>query len=314
MAESESVQVLLKAANREEFTSDEESSVAIQLCGLLGGLPLALVHVGSYCNTAKITFMQYLERFQTHRVQLMTMQPPLQLDKYSYSTYTTIKLSYSLLDEHSRDLLHLLAFFHSSSIRLDILRTASKYKFKASPEWGLLPRDNQYNNLLDALRRLLIPSDSWSDIYVDSLLHQLQLFSLISLSILNGQKHITMHPLVQSCILDTLSPEAYELHFHMAVLVLSSCSYSKEVAIFRHLSTHIAELESYKKDIHSNDIAAFTYIAIKTGKFQESMTKWEQLRDECGRVNGQEHKSTLHMSHRVGGVFIDCTGSKRQRW
>jgi tetratricopeptide (TPR) repeat protein len=297
MSESDSIQVLLKAAQREGAPNEAESNAVTELSRLLGGLPLALVHAGNYCDTTKITFSEYLKRFKSHRSKLMTMQPPLQLDKYSYSTYTSIKLSYSLLDEQARDLLHLLAFFHPSSIRLDILQVASKHGFGLHQNDVLLPWDDQHNDAIDALRRLLIPDDSWSDFYIDLLLNQLQSFSLITMSHSGDHQTTTIHPLVQSCILDTLSPEVYGLYFFIVVLVLSSCSYEDEVPLFQHLSVHITELESRKMTIHTNHLSALAHICYRNGNYEEAMKRWEKAREECRPVNGGEHRSTVCMSY-----------------
>jgi tetratricopeptide (TPR) repeat protein len=311
MSEGDSIQVLLKAAHREDAPNEVELDAVTELSRLLGGLPLALVHAGNYCDTTKITFTEYLERFQSHRSQLMTMEPPLQLDKYSYSTYTSIKLSYLLVDEYARGLLHLLAFFHPSSIRLDILRVASKYGFELDEGNELLPWGDQYKNQLCALKRLLMPDDLWSDFYIDSLMNQLHSYSLISLSHSKGQTNVTIHPLVQSCVLDTLAPEAYRLYFSMAVLVLSSCSRNQKSALFQHLTPHMVELENGKLAIHPNGSSSLAHIVYVNGNYQEAMTKWEKIRDECRRVNGDAHKSTFWMSLSIG-VCLYRTGRSEE--
>jgi tetratricopeptide (TPR) repeat protein len=298
MSEPDSIHVLFKAARRKDAPNEAESNAVTELAGILGGLPLALVHAGNYCDTSKITFSEYLERFQLYRSKLMTMEPPLQLDKYSYSTYTSIKLSYSLLGEQARGLLHLLAFFHPSSIHLDILRAASKHRYQPDREDMLLPWDDQHDGAVDALRRLLIPDDSW-DIYMDLLLNQLQSFSLITVSHSGDHQTITIHTLVQSCVLDTLSLDVFSHYFSMTVLVLSGCSHDEERAIFQHLSVHITELESRKMTIHPNHLSAFAYIMFINGNYEESMRIREKVRDECRRVNGDEDISTLRVSYRI---------------
>jgi tetratricopeptide (TPR) repeat protein len=304
MGELESIQVLLKAAQREVASNEAESNAVTDLSRLLGGLPLALVHAGNYCDTTKIAFSEYLERFKSHRSKLMTMQPPLQLDKYSYSTYTSIKLSYSLLDEQARDLLHLLSFFHPSNIRLDILRVASKHGFELHKNEELLPWDHEHNSQSDTLQRLLMPDGSWSDVYIDSLLNQLQSSSLITLSHSNDRTSTTIHPLVQSCILDTLAQEVYTLYFSMAVIVLSSCSFTEELPLFQHLSVHIVELESRKMVIHPNHSSALAYMLYKNGNYEEAMKRREKVREECRRANGGEHRSTLRMSFWIAECLL----------
>jgi hypothetical protein len=166
MTDSDSIQVLLKAAQRDLDGNEEEMASAIELCR-----PLALVHVGCYCHTAQKSFSKYLKIFKEHRSKLMEMKPSAQLDEYSYSTYTSIHLSYSLLDESARKLFHLLAFFHPSSICVDIFQAAVQCE---DLHWEAVPREEQYDERLSVLRQILTPGGSWNDIYIDNLLHRLQ--------------------------------------------------------------------------------------------------------------------------------------------
>jgi tetratricopeptide (TPR) repeat protein len=236
----------------------------------------------------------------------MEMKPALGVDKYNYSTYTSIRMSYSLLDRGARALLHLLAFFHHSSICLESIRVASKYGYRG-PEWDVVPREGQYRKHLTTLQKLLTPDGSWSDFNMDDLLNQAQSFSLISLNDASEHTSASIHPLTQSCILDTLSSEEFNLYFHMAALVLSTCSRDEEIPLFQYLTMHIAELESRKVDIHPTDMASFSYILYRGGQYEASLKRWEMVAEGSKKVNGEEHSSTLQALYRMADClhFLD---------
>lgn len=302
MIDADAMKLLLRTTHRQDLGDDEESKSAIELFKLLGGLPLALVQVGFYCHTSKILFTQYLRRFKEHRATLMNMEPSLQLDGYGYSAYASIRLSYSLLDSLALSLLHLLSFLHPANIHIDVLRIAAKYNFEES-DWEFLAREYVYHNRLDSLRQLLIPDEEWNEVYIDKLIHELQKISLISLLSSNRYIIITLHPLAQSCVQDTLSAIEYNRYFHMAVHMLASCGGSKEILIFQHLTAHISEIESRRVEIHVNDIAAFAYVLGHAGMHEDSMRKWEKVKEECQRAQGHEHWSTLLASYYIAGCL-----------
>lgn len=269
MIEASAMGVLLRAAQRQDAGDQEESNNGLEICKVLGGLPLALVQVGCYCHTLTISFTQYLRRLKQHRAKLLKIEPSLQLDGYTYSVYASIGLSYSLLDGPARSLLHLLAFFHPSSIRLDILRIAEKYGFKTNKEW--FPRDEQFDRRLEKLRELLAPNGKWDDTYIDGLLNKLQSFSLISLSSSDDNTSITIHPLIQSFAQDTLSPADYSHYVQMTVYTLDGCNRYETASIFRYLPVHITEIESSQVELHINDVVSFAHILRCTGFLEDSI-------------------------------------------
>lgn len=298
MGAHNAMDVLLRAAQLPTAATPEDEKSARIICEALGGLPLALVQVGCYCYSSKLSFTQYLRRFECQRAKLMRAKPNLQLDAYGYSVYASVGLSYSLLETPAQSLLHLLAFFHPFSIPLEILRIAAKYEFLGDWEW--LSRDEHHIERLKRLRELLIPEGEWDDIYIEELLNNLQSSSLISLSSSNNLTSITIHPLIQSCTQDTLSPPDYSLYHLMAMHTLGSCSRYTELAILRHLTQHITEVESRNVEVHVNDRAAFGYSLFSTGFYKESMRTWQKTREECCEREGPKHQSSLRATYWMG--------------
>jgi tetratricopeptide (TPR) repeat protein len=55
-------------------------------------------------------------------------------------------------------------------------------------------------------------------------------------------------------------------------------------------------MESYSMRIHPNDIAAFAFILYWNGNLEKSMKRWEIVKDQRKRVNGEQDRSTLRIS------------------
>jgi len=108
-------------------TGMEEVEAAGMLAEALGDLPLALEQAGACIEQARITVGQYLERFQTHRRELMQITQPG--TDYPETIATTWDISFHKIGGASRvskDLLSLLSFLAPDSIPRDLLKSGEK--------------------------------------------------------------------------------------------------------------------------------------------------------------------------------------------
>jgi tetratricopeptide (TPR) repeat protein len=108
-------------------TGMEEVEAAGMLAEALGDLPLALEQAGACIEQARITVGQYLERFQTHRRDLMQITQPG--TDYPETVATTWDISFNKIGGASRvskDLLSLLSFLAPDSIPRDLLKSGEK--------------------------------------------------------------------------------------------------------------------------------------------------------------------------------------------
>jgi tetratricopeptide (TPR) repeat protein len=55
--------------------------------------------------------------------------------------------------------------------------------------------------------------------------------------------------------------------------------------------------------IHTNQSSALANIVLVNGHIEEAMKRWERVRDECRRVEGEEHRSTLRLSYWIAGCL-----------
>jgi len=108
-------------------TGMEEVEAAGMLAEALGDLPLALEQAGACIEQARITVGQYLERFVTHRRELLQITQPG--TDYPETIATTWDISFHKIGGGSRvskDLLSLLSFLAPDSISRELLKNGVK--------------------------------------------------------------------------------------------------------------------------------------------------------------------------------------------
>jgi tetratricopeptide (TPR) repeat protein len=106
---------------RRTGASNDNESLS-QLAEALGDLPLALEQAGACIEQAHITFADYLERFQTHRREILQVTQPA--GDYPDTVVTTWEISFGKIQNASRsaaDLLDLMAFLCPDEIRRELL-------------------------------------------------------------------------------------------------------------------------------------------------------------------------------------------------
>lgn len=304
MSNTEATAVLFRASHCQLPPTETDHKSALVVCEMLGGLPLALVHVGWYCHFSGISFADYLKLYEKRRKDLMKLKPNLQLDKYARSAYAALDMSYSLLKPEERSFLHLLASFHPISIPIDIFRVAASRCFHVGPIAQLLPKEEPYERTAETLRKIVMPRDTWDDLFVNNLTLRLQSFSLASLSSSGEIKTIIIHPLIRSWAQDILSPGELTLYSEAAVVLLASCSWIEDSFICRHLLPHIFEVLHSGAELHANHDAAFGEILLHSGQFQTGEKRWESAKSKCSKQKGQTHSSTLRASYHLAWCMI----------
>lgn len=105
---------------------DGQDEQAQMLAAALGDLPLALEQAGACIEQTNLTFADYLERYQTHREQLLRLSQPV--SDYPDTVATTWEIAFDKIKGASRtagDLLNLCAFLSPDEIRRDMLTSGS---------------------------------------------------------------------------------------------------------------------------------------------------------------------------------------------
>jgi NB-ARC domain/Effector-associated domain 2 len=123
LPEAEALELLLKAANRTQWTDAAETATAKTLAKELGYLPLALAQAGAFMEARKIHPAKYLEYFGKRKLELFKNAP---LD-YKKTVETTWNIGVEALEKEQPKALALVnlgAFLAPESIRLALLQEA----------------------------------------------------------------------------------------------------------------------------------------------------------------------------------------------
>lgn len=317
MGESEAYEALVRAAHRTLPLSPDEDKFAKELMRELGNLPVALVQAGSYCYNlssassnggSSYEFGQYVSLFKQHRKELMKKGDKDSLDRYSRGVYTTLDLSYSLLSQSARELLHMCGFFHHTDISLAMLEYAVQNNFRDRNRF--LVRPEAHNMVVERLRMHLCPSGRWNEIHIHDTIHSLQSFSLVSTTSISGTVFLRFHPLVHVWSRDSLAAREDETFRRMATQVIVSCV-SPNVTFYRFLLPHIMAIigEESPVQMHVNDMMGFGRALLELGWYSRATSLFEDslmmMKDELGK----NHLDTIIVSSWVAQAYW-----KQGRW
>lgn len=136
LGETESIELLLKAADETMPWAPSSVSSASKIAGALGYLPLALIHAGKTILARLCTLETYLDFFEKNWVRIRRMKGTDSATSIAdanaaiYCSYELIHASIlaknTQISEDALDLLKIFSFLHRQRIRLDIfLRAAS---------------------------------------------------------------------------------------------------------------------------------------------------------------------------------------------
>ncbi|KIM32606.1 hypothetical protein M408DRAFT_41470, partial [Serendipita vermifera MAFF 305830] len=248
MDRTEALTTLLKAAKRQLPLVPEELISANTLLDELGCLAVALVQAGTYCHQLSSTvdgvfqpysITNYLSLFHSRRSSLMKKVNPLTLDGYGRGVYTTLDLSYNAIPPSSRDLLHLISYFHHSDIPLSVLATASNMRFR--DPFICLERLEGHKDIVSRLVSLLCADQEWDELRTHEIIQTLRSFSLVSTTNVDDSIFLHLHPLVKAWAKDKILPTDQN-YCAMAAQTLSACCFRDNVRLYRYLVPHIDEM------------------------------------------------------------------------
>ncbi|KIM20867.1 hypothetical protein M408DRAFT_43838, partial [Serendipita vermifera MAFF 305830] len=247
MTTDEALAAMLQAARRRLPLCDEEIHSTQELLRELGCLAVALIQAGTYCRQLSstigdvyqpYTFTQYLRIFRSHRADLMKKAEPASLDNYQRGVYTTLDLSYKILPQECRDILHILSFFHYTDIPLAVFAQAAENGFKDPIDCH--PRDSLHETTVCKLKHLLLKNMEWNELHLQGIIRNLRSFSLVTTSSMNDSLFLQLHPLVQAWSRD-MNLTISQLYRGMAIQVLTACG-SQNIEINRLLLPHMIDM------------------------------------------------------------------------
>ncbi|KAJ7786979.1 hypothetical protein B0H13DRAFT_2527950 [Mycena leptocephala] len=185
---SEAVELLLKSASQDNTSTNEQ--IAAEIVKALSYFPLAIVQAGAFILESG-ALDTYLELYVENRAQLLSERPAQTHDDYSWTVYTTWKMSFDKLTPPAAMFLQLCSFLHREGISEEIFSRAVTYRF---PSWG--PSKEELQKPLEFLSYLLTSTGEWDTLCFLKLTNEIKAYSLISFH--PERKVFSIHPLVHA--------------------------------------------------------------------------------------------------------------------
>lgn len=175
-------------------SQDDDVAAAVELCGLLGGLPLAMEQVAAFIRDRESLFSEFLLIFKKSAEKVFARTRAL--DGYEHTVTTVWNLSLGQLSEEAQILHNVLAFFDPDHISEHLINQ-TKMRLN-DPAWEFLLDDFEFGDAVTELTR-------------KSLVTRLPL-----------SKALSMHRLVQRTVFTRLSPDQRLLYMSRVIEMLSS--------------------------------------------------------------------------------------------
>ncbi|KAJ7927284.1 P-loop containing nucleoside triphosphate hydrolase protein, partial [Mycena leptocephala] len=188
MYEKEAVDLLLKCASKDTTSTNEQ--IAAEIVKALSYFPLAIVQAGAFILESG-ALDTYLALYMKNRAQLLSERPAQTHDDYSWTVYTTWKMSFDKLTPPAAMFLQLCSFLHREGISEDIFSRAATYGF---PSEG--PSKEELEKPVEFLSYLLMPTGEWDTLSFLKLTNEIKAYSLISFD--SDRKVFSIHPLVHA--------------------------------------------------------------------------------------------------------------------
>jgi len=280
---SEAVEFLRK---RTGLTEPDET--VNRLADALGDLPLALEQAGACIEQTHISFEDYLQRFQTHRQDVLRLTQPG--GDYPDTVATTWDISFDRIRGASRaagDLLNLCAFLSADEIRRDLLsRGAHVIPYPLS---GSLSNAAMFDGAVAALLQ----------------------YSLIDAN----EQAISLHRLVAAVTRDRLSLVDRKHWAEVALRLINDAFAFESIdigtwgqcsALMPHVSAVTAHAEALDvaPEVNASLLNEAGRYLLKDGHFAESKELLERALELARKAYGDKHPAVSAVVNDLGRVHM----------
>lgn len=186
-----------------QHPNKSETEEARSIADLLGSLPLALVQAGAFIRSRRKSLEEYHRLFMNRRNDLL--QASSRLGDTDKTIFTAWEINFKQVEQESPDaanILLLFSFLEPSSIPEVVLHRGSS----SQKRWGSNGEVMEIRAEDEGVEEC-VTSVIQGDLEFDTAVEKLLSFSLISCNKeLNGLRNFSIHPLVQYCAAQRLSP------------------------------------------------------------------------------------------------------------
>ncbi|KAE9388705.1 TPR-like protein [Gymnopus androsaceus JB14] len=293
MDHADAVQLLLSYAGMSYDTAVQDQVMAGKIVQILHCFPLALVQAVAYIQQQHCLY-GYLERFNSQRANLMSINMSQSFDDYTLSVYSTWNMSWNKLHNSAQEFLKICSCMHFENIPREIFRRVVQNIDKVD-QVHPGPLVNQVIVLLD---KLFANAKEWNDIEMDKIILELQKFSLIN--VLQHGKIYNIHPLVHQWVFDGVQ---HQIDVIAAFLAVSMQGLNQEEMSF------VLQVQEHCKLVNALDFnevfiwEAFAQLWSLSGNYGKELDFGEALVQYSKWVHGEYHPYTLHYSRKLGAVY-----------
>ncbi|KAG9125348.1 hypothetical protein FRC07_007991 [Ceratobasidium sp. 392] len=310
MQPEDAQKLLLRASGMAfEDTTDEHSVILVEE---LGYLALAIIQAGAYIRVNECTLDEYLAMYRKNKLVLEESRKiVLKSDDYSWTVYTTWRISYDQLEHRVAKFLHLLGFLHHEGITESIFQNACECLPSYQPE--LISTTEELvakQSVTEFLKSSFCAADGSFDkpAFLD-FIRELRSYSLIDFDPFD--RTYSVHSLLQDWVrrvaVDTGSGSS---HPSTAMLLALAIRYDPDSS--RHatqrLLPHVDEVLT-DFQIMPCTANAFAWVYQQHNLWQSAEPLLSLSLDASKRILGEAHPTTIYNIENLA-----TTLSRQERW
>ena len=201
----EAVEVLLEKAGIRNASQVELEMARVIVVELLGCLPLAVDQGGAFMRARQKSLTDYHRLFQLQQNQVLNYRP--RLAEYDKTVLTAWEMNFIQVETDSpraSDLLQLFCSLDASDIPELLLARGSSLQNRWGQDGEIFKLDAEEAGLDHSLVDIITNEEAF-----DAAIDKLQSFSLIQGRIDDkGSRSFSVHPLVQHCAVQRMSPDS----------------------------------------------------------------------------------------------------------
>ncbi|KAJ7921628.1 P-loop containing nucleoside triphosphate hydrolase protein, partial [Mycena leptocephala] len=285
MNETEAAELLLKCASQDTSSANEQ--IAAEIVKALSYFPLAIVWAGAFILQSG-ALDTYLELYMENRAQLLSERPAQTHDDYSWTVYTTWKMSFDKLTPPAAMFLQLCSFLHREGISEEIFRRAATYRFPSSG-----PSQEELQKPLEFLSYLLTPTGEWDPLSFLKLTNEIKAYSLISFD--PAKKVFSIHPPIHAWNRTLMANPALYHSIMGAILgmaVFEIPVQDRQLASLR-LLPHVESVLQVNRGFSPDFRSEYALVYNQAGKYTEAADLRMAVLEKRKQLLGEDHPDTL---------------------
>ncbi|KAE9392073.1 hypothetical protein BT96DRAFT_288520 [Gymnopus androsaceus JB14] len=293
MAHTDAVQLLMTYAGMGHNATVEDQLMVEKIAQSLCCFPLALVQAGAYIQQQHCLY-GYLERLESQRAQIMSINASQSYDDYTLSVYSTWNLSWNKLQNSAQEFLKICSCMHFENIPREMFQRVVDNIDKVNQ----VHPGPLVDQVIDLLEKLFSNSRQWNDITMDTIILELTNFSLIN--VMQHGKTYNIHPLVHEWVSDGVK--------HQKDVIAAFLAVSME-EISEYEMPFVLQLQEHCKLVNALDVKevfiwnAFSSLWSLSGNYVKELEIVKALLENSEEVKGKHHPETITYGGHLGAVY-----------